>query len=271
MECAMVTRFRFAGIALLAFLLLVLSASAASATDSGSAEAQFVSRLNGVRAGRGLPALAVDGHLTSVARSWSAKMASDGAISHNPSLGSQVSGWRTLGENVGTGSSVDSIEQAFENSPHHYENMVDANYTLVGIGVVVDGNGTIWVTEDFEQPASSPRPAPAPAPARPAPPAPKPVARQVARPAPRPAPAPRPVQPAAAAPVAPPTTAQSAPPTTPPITVLGNFTSRRPAGGQGIAVRNPFTAANRAGLVAVVVLGAAMALFSRYRVTNPAR
>ena len=32
---------------------------------------------------------------------------------------------------------------------------------------------------------------------------------------------------------------------------------------------DPFTPANEAGLAAVVALGAAMALFSRYRVTNP--
>src|SRR5438552_8482585 len=140
MEIDMVTRTRVAATALLTLLLLILLAPAAGATDSGSAEAEFVGRLNGLRASKGLPALAVDGHLTSVARSWSAKMASDGTISHNPSLGSQVSGWRTLGENVGTGATVDSIEQAFENSPHHYENMVDSGYTLVGIGVVVDGN-----------------------------------------------------------------------------------------------------------------------------------
>ena len=265
----MITRLRAAAALLLALVVLVLLAPAASATDSGSAEADFISRLNGVRASKGLAALAVDGHLTDVARSWSGQMASSGTLSHNPNLGSQVSGWRTLGENVGTGSTVDSIEQAFENSPHHYENMVDTGYTLVGIGVVIDGNGTIWVTEDFEQPASSPRPAAAPAPARPVP-----APRPVARPAPRPAPVPRPVQPVAAVPVAPPTTAQAVPPPTvpaPPITVLGNSTSRGPSAGQWIASHDPFTPANEAGLGAVVALGAAMALFARYRVTNSAR
>ena len=62
------------------------------------------------------------------------------------------------------------------------------------------------------------------------------------------------------------------PPTVPaPITVLGNATTRQPDAGQWIAAHDPFTPANEAGLAAVVALGAAMALFSRYRVTNPAR
>src|SRR5204863_4882534 len=124
--------------------------------------------INAIRANRGLPSLAVDGQLTDVARTWSAHMDADGAISHNPSLGSQVSGWRTLGENVGTGTTLDSIENALENSAHHFANMVDPNFTQIGVGVVQASDGSYWVTEDFKQPSASSRPAPAaPRPAAP--------------------------------------------------------------------------------------------------------
>src|SRR5438445_13136585 len=50
MESDMITRLRAAAALLLALVVLVLLAPAASATDSGSAEADFISRLNGVRA-----------------------------------------------------------------------------------------------------------------------------------------------------------------------------------------------------------------------------
>jgi len=104
-------------------------------------------------------------------------MACCAGLSHNPNLASQVSNWRTLGENVGTGGDVASIEAALEASPHHFENMVDPAFSYVGIGVVEAG-GAIWVTEDFKQPTSGSLPstqAPVPAP-RPAPPKPSALA-----------------------------------------------------------------------------------------------
>src|SRR5947199_5998467 len=118
--------------------------------DPNVDEAQFFADLNAVRARNAVPPLATDGQLINVARGWSAQMAGAGGISHNPALGSQVSNWRTLGENVGTGSDVATIEAALEASPHHFENMVDPAFNYVGIGVVEAG-GAIWVTEDFKQ------------------------------------------------------------------------------------------------------------------------
>jgi hypothetical protein len=99
-------------------------------------------------------------------------MAGGAGLSHNPNLASQIGNWRSLGENVGTGSDVATIEAALEASPHHYQNMVDPNFQYVGVGVVEAG-GTIWVTEDFKQsksglpstavPAPAPKPSPRPA------------------------------------------------------------------------------------------------------------
>jgi len=219
-----------AGVALMGSMtMLTLGATAASA-EPRSEEADFVARINALRTSQGLVPLTVDLHLTDIARNWSAKMAGDGAISHNPDLAAQVGGneWRTLGENVGVGSSVDWLENAFENSPHHYANLVDPDYRWIGVGVV-DSGGQIWVTEDFEQPktvvsgSTSTKPAAAPAPKPAAAPkpavAPKPAAPKVAA-APKPV-APKPAAtPTTAAPVTvPPTTTPSTTPAPPP-TVL---------------------------------------------------
>src|SRR4051794_5465934 len=54
-------------------------------TDTG-AEAQFVAKINQLRASKGLSQLAVSGQLTGVARNWTARMVQAGQISHNPNL-----------------------------------------------------------------------------------------------------------------------------------------------------------------------------------------
>jgi hypothetical protein len=140
-------------------------------------EARFLALTNQVRADHGIAGLSIDSQLTGIARRWSANMAAAGTISHNPNLASQVTEyWIKLGENVGMGGSVDAIQQAFVNSPHHYENIVDPAFHHVGIGVVYGSNGTIFVTLDFMElasdnaapappPTAAPQPAPAPAPA----------------------------------------------------------------------------------------------------------
>jgi Cysteine-rich secretory protein family len=156
-----------------------------AATLSSGDEAQFVTLINQLRSSKGLGALAVNGRLTAEARAWSANMAASG-LKENPDIAAGApSGWRSLGENVGAGSSVGQVEQAFVNSPSHYVNLVNPSFNQVGVGVVVS-NGTLWVTQDFMDgplgavaaapPPSAPRPATSaprpPAPAAPPPPLP---------------------------------------------------------------------------------------------------
>ena len=174
-------------VTLLAGAILFARPMPASA-ESNADEAQFFALLNSLRARLQLPPLVSDAQATNVARVWSSKLASDGALSHNPNLASQVSDWKSLGENVGTGATVASIQAALEASPHHYENMTDPSFNYVGIGVVEVGS-TIWLTQVFKQsksglpgvavpaPAPAPKAAPKPAPtARPPSPAPRPAA-----------------------------------------------------------------------------------------------
>ncbi|MGQ0520649.1 MAG: CAP domain-containing protein [Actinomycetota bacterium] len=140
-------------------LLLVLSTApllgAAPAAADSAEETDFVTRLNDLRASRGLAPLAVDTRLGDVARTWSGKMAAANSLSHNPSLSSQVpSGWRKIGENVGYGPTVLVLHNALVASPAHLANMVDPAFNAVGIGVVIAGS-TIWVTQVFMQTSGS--------------------------------------------------------------------------------------------------------------------
>ena len=184
-----------------AVLIAALSALAnpvpAQAADSG-AEAAFVSRINGIRAQHGLAPLAVYGELQSVARDWTDQMVANGGISHNPNLANEVSAnWTKLGENVGVGSSVDSLMNAFVNSPAHYKNIVDPAYNYIGVGVSYGADGRMYTTHDFmslddgSSAPADPAPAPAPAPRKAAAaPAPAPEPEPEVAPAPPPPPPP---------------------------------------------------------------------------------
>jgi hypothetical protein len=122
-------------------------------------EGRLLALTNQVRAGQGLPALSIDSQLTSVAQAWATELASRGVISHNPSVRSQVTGWKVLGENVGVGGTVDAVHAGFVASPTHYANLVDSAYTKVGFGIVRP-DARIFVVEVFMLPTSAPAAAP---------------------------------------------------------------------------------------------------------------
>jgi hypothetical protein len=149
--------FRKVAVLLLAPALLAgvaIGASRATASDDPNA-ASFVSKTNAERTSRGLRAYTVAADLVSVAKRHSAEMAAKQSLYHNPNLGTEVSNWQVVGENVGDGGSVDSIHTAFMNSPEHRSNILATDYTEIGIGTVTDAKGVIWVTEVFRLPASS--------------------------------------------------------------------------------------------------------------------
>lgn len=127
--------------------------------DSVSDENRFVELINNARTSAGLPALAVHPALIAAGRSWAGKMlaASSAAgtsgclISHNPDLRTAVAAsWRKLGENVGCGDvPVGDLHQKFMDSPAHRANIMDPEFDTIGIGIVFDASGMMWVTEQF--------------------------------------------------------------------------------------------------------------------------
>ena len=62
-------------------------------------------------------------------------MANAGTIFHSPSLVSGVSpGWQLIGENVAMAGSIAQAQAALEASPPHRENLLNPNFTEMGIG-----------------------------------------------------------------------------------------------------------------------------------------
>jgi hypothetical protein len=133
-----------------ALLLPLAPAHAQAPPDPATAEAEFVARINELRASKGLGQLRVDPELVRVARAWSEKMAAADQISHNPNLAKEVTAdWQKLGENVGVGMTVAKLHDAFVKSPAHYRNLVDPDFTHIGVAVVIGRDGALFTTHQF--------------------------------------------------------------------------------------------------------------------------
>jgi uncharacterized protein YkwD len=61
----------------------------------------------------------------------------------------RVRTWRILGENIGVGSSMETLHDAFMDSPPHRRNELNRVYRYVGVGMARGADGRIWVTVLF--------------------------------------------------------------------------------------------------------------------------
>ncbi len=108
-----------------------------------------------------MPALIVHDELTALSRSWAQTMADAGEIFHADPISAGLSApWLKLGENVGVGPTVPELMDAFEASPGHHANIVDPEFTHVGVGVVWVGS-TMYTTHRFMKMETAPPPPPA--------------------------------------------------------------------------------------------------------------
>jgi uncharacterized protein YkwD len=112
--------------------------------------------------GRARP-LAWDARLAAVARAHSEEMARSGVFSHASSDGSLPSRrvsmagvqWLSTGENIAKADDVVQAEELFMNEPkferNHRGNILNPNYTHVGIGIARGQDGSLYITQEFVQ------------------------------------------------------------------------------------------------------------------------
>jgi uncharacterized protein YkwD len=112
--------------------------------------------------GRASP-LQWDPKLAAVARAHSEDMARNGFFSHQGSDGSSPAErvsragvrWRSTGENIAMTSDVVQAEKLFMNEPkfqeNHRGNILNPNYTHVGVGIARGPDGTLYFTQDFAE------------------------------------------------------------------------------------------------------------------------
>jgi uncharacterized protein YkwD len=135
---------RRSAIALFAATLLLTGCLSA---DQTTVSGQITSSRKGAR----LAALNSDAPAMSKAQAWSERMAATGVLEHTGG-GSKLDttglgNWCAIGENVGYGSSLARVHDAFLASSTHRANIL-GRYDRVGVGVAKKGS-TYWVTHIF--------------------------------------------------------------------------------------------------------------------------
>ncbi len=155
-----VARFVLAGS--LSILPVTGLAPPAHAATPMELESCFLDQINVARTINGAAALELSSNLSEYGRSHSTTMAAAGYLFHSGSeqLEPELpSGWQAWGENVGyaTGSeSCDWLFEAFWESPGHRDALLNPIFDLVGIGVIIDAEDTLWTTHVFVQTSSPP-------------------------------------------------------------------------------------------------------------------
>ena len=113
-------------------------------------ESQFLTMINATRAQYGAAPLVADQSLLGPARTQAATMAQSGVLAHQDLQAVLVaSPFRTIGENVGYGPSVQVVHDALLASPGHFANLSNVAFTHVGIAVYFDAAGTLWTAHVF--------------------------------------------------------------------------------------------------------------------------
>lgn len=126
-----------------AVAVILLVASCASPQQD-----QALQALNRDRNYNGLRSLAWSPMLQRKAQGWADHLASVGSLSHS-NLTDGIGGcWRSIGENVGYGPSVEAVESAYMNSPGHRANILNNGYGFAATGVAWRG-GTVYTVQEF--------------------------------------------------------------------------------------------------------------------------
>jgi len=124
-------------------------------------ELRIFELLNRERKEKDLTPLALNPTLVKMARGHSANMAKQEKMDHvlddkNPADRAKDIGYdyMRLGENVafGKGVTLDEIHQGWMDSKPHRENILNPDFTEVGVGIAADAKGTKWFTQVFGTP-----------------------------------------------------------------------------------------------------------------------
>ena len=127
-------------------------------TDFSSYQQQVLDLVNAERTKRGISALTLDSNLSSVATKKSQDMVNKNYFDHtSPTYGSPFDmmkqfgiSYRTAGENIAKGQKTpQEVVTAWMNSEGHRKNILNPNFTNLGVGIAKDSKGTPYWTQMF--------------------------------------------------------------------------------------------------------------------------
>ena len=144
------------GTILIALLLATFDVAGAPVSEAGrrerysfkSVEKCMMRKINHRRKTHGLSKLSWDRQLGYVGRKHAKSMARNNGIRHDSNLGSEITRWRSLGQNVGVGRRCKGLFRAFWRSAPHRSNIL-GRWNYVGVGSE-RRRGRIWVHQVFE-------------------------------------------------------------------------------------------------------------------------
>ena len=115
------------------------------------AEADLLRSTNNLRAMVHRSRLKTSGTLSQLAHEHARAMASRRRGLWHTNIAPRVRGWAWLGQNVGYGPTVASLQHAFLHSRGHRANMFYRHANRIGVGAWCDSRGTLWVAVNFMQ------------------------------------------------------------------------------------------------------------------------
>ena len=143
---------RVVAFVLAALLVVSLVQSETNAEERHGRRRQMLSLTNDDRRHHDLKALDFATAISDYAKAHSRAMAREGYLFHSTEerLRNLLAGrnWSIAGENVGVGSTLESLEDAFMDSKKHRENILRREFLHAAVGVVGEG-GRLWVTVIF--------------------------------------------------------------------------------------------------------------------------
>ncbi len=143
---------------LLLVIGLGLVALGAQSDDIARLERRMVELINVERNARAIPPFAPNPKLTEVARRYSQRMVETGRVNHDVDRPMEDRIQEVLpdtcmfGENVSKHTSVDYSLADLMTSEGHRRNVLNPDYTTIGIGIVRGEDGFLYITQEFARP-----------------------------------------------------------------------------------------------------------------------
>ena len=142
---------------------ILLSVALAEPVDASALELRMFELVNVERETRGLEKLSWSPTLAGIARDYSRQMASAKEARHGldrtieERIRSVRPGACGFGENVSRHTNIDYSLGDLMLSPGHRGNLLSPRFTEVGIGIVPDDDGFLYITQEFASPCPPPR------------------------------------------------------------------------------------------------------------------
>ncbi len=121
----------------------------AAASEPGAVIAELA---NQARSENGVDPVLYSDQLQEVAQAWADQLAARATLEHNPEVANQIPPqWLDLGENVASGTSVSpaGMHEMWMGSEGHYQNIVNPDFTVMGVGYAEGADGSAYAVEVF--------------------------------------------------------------------------------------------------------------------------